>query len=215
MRREEGRGPGIDAQPSVCSVAHTSTSWPVQCEVPGIEQVDFRIWKILLEGLSTRRNEGRVVLAPDHEGRRLMVAEPRLPLRVGRDVAPVVIEQVHLNLSLTGPRQTGILVDPAIRIVAVRMGCACDVALLGGFKRKKSVEYLRMSFRISPEFCDLRPFGSETCFIDIAVLNDQRMQLIGVCQNDAEADRRSVVVKVQGVTRDLQLLQKSPIVWAR
>ena len=38
----------------------------VQCEVPGVEQVDVRIRKVLPEGFSTRRDEGRVVLAPGH-----------------------------------------------------------------------------------------------------------------------------------------------------
>ena len=69
----------------------------VQCEVPSVEQVDFRIRKIVLKGFRTRRDEGRVVLAPDHEGRRLVFAEPGLPFRVGRDVGPIVVEQVPLE----------------------------------------------------------------------------------------------------------------------
>ena len=88
------------------------------------------------------------------------------------------------------------------------MGRAGDVPLLGGLERKKSVEHLRMSVRIRPVFRDLGPFGSKARFVDVAVLNDERMQLIGVRQNDTEADRRAVVVKVHGVMRDLQLLQK-------
>ena len=76
------------------------------------------------------------------------------------------------------------------------MGCAGEVALLGCLERKKSVEHFRVSFRIGPVFRDLSPFGSEACLIDIAVLNDERMKLIGMRQNDAEADWRAVVVKI-------------------
>ena len=65
-----------------------------------------------------------------------------------------------------------------------------------------------MSLWIRPVFCDLGPFGSKARLVDVAVLNDQRMQLIGVREYDTEADRRAVVVKVQGIVRDLQLLQK-------
>ena len=113
-----------------------------------------------------------------------------------------------MDLALTEPRQISILADPGIRIVAIRMRGAGDVPLLGGLEGKKSVKHLRMSLWISPVFRDLGPFGSKARFVDVAVLNDQRMQLIGVRQNDAEADRCAVIVKVHGIMRDLQLLQK-------
>jgi hypothetical protein len=64
----------------------------VQCEVPSVEQVDFRSRKIPREGFRTRRDEGWVVLAPDHEGRGLMVAQPVLPFRIRRDVGAVIVE---------------------------------------------------------------------------------------------------------------------------
>jgi hypothetical protein len=40
----------------------------VQGKMPGVEQVDFRIWKITFIRFRTRRDERGVVLAPDHEG---------------------------------------------------------------------------------------------------------------------------------------------------
>src|SRR6202012_1535021 len=137
-----------------------------------------------------------------------MVAQPDLPFWVRRDVGPVVVEQVRLNLALTGPRKIGILAVPGIRIVTIRMGRASEVSSLSGVERKKGIQHLRMGLWIRPIFCDLGPFGSEACLIDIAVLSDERMQLIGVRQNDAEADRRAVVVKIQGIVRELQLLQQ-------
>ena len=88
------------------------------------------------------------------------------------------------------------------------MGRAGDVPLLGSLERKKSVKHLRMSLWIRPVFRDLGPFGTKARFVDVPVLNDERMQLIGVRENDTEADRRAVVVKIHGVLFDLQLLQK-------
>ena len=111
---------GHELEDQVCNLV----SLFVQCEVPSVEQVDFRIRKIPPEGFRTRSDEGGVVLAPGHEGRWLVVAEPGLPFWVGRDVGWIVVEQVPLDLALPRPRQINILADPGIRIVAIRMGRA-------------------------------------------------------------------------------------------
>jgi len=65
-----------------------------------------------------------------------------------------------------------------------------------------------MGLRVCPVFRDLPPIGAKARFVDVAILNDERTQSIGVRQNDAESDRRAVVVKVQRIVRDLQLLEK-------
>ena len=80
---------GHELEDQVCNLV----SLFVQCEVPSVEQVDFRIGKIAPEGFRSRRDEGGVVLAPDHEGRGLAVAEPGLPFWVGRNIGAVVVEQ--------------------------------------------------------------------------------------------------------------------------
>src|SRR5271163_4488279 len=58
----------------------------VQGEMAGVEQVDFGVRKIALEGLPTRSDERGVVPPPDHQSRWLVLAQPRLPRRIGRDV---------------------------------------------------------------------------------------------------------------------------------
>ena len=96
--------PGHKVEDQICNLV----SLFVQREMPSVKQVDFRIRNITPEGFRARRNEGGILPAPGHEGRRLVVTKPGLPFRVGRDVGPVVVEQVRLNLALTGLRQISI-----------------------------------------------------------------------------------------------------------
>lgn len=42
-----------------------------QSEVSGIEQLNHCIWIVELEGLGARRDEERIVLAPNHQSRQL------------------------------------------------------------------------------------------------------------------------------------------------
>src|SRR5689334_16188527 len=61
-----------------------------QREVAGIEQADLRVGEIALIGFRPRRQEERVVLAPDRQERRPMRPEVLLERRVERDVVLVV-----------------------------------------------------------------------------------------------------------------------------
>ena len=55
-------------------------------EVAGIEEADLRLGQVALERLGARRDEERIVLAPDRQQRRLMLAEIGLEGGVERDV---------------------------------------------------------------------------------------------------------------------------------
>jgi hypothetical protein len=54
----------------------------VECEVPGVKQMDVRIRKVLLEGFGTRCDKGRIVRDPCYEGWELVLSEPSLSLGV-------------------------------------------------------------------------------------------------------------------------------------
>jgi hypothetical protein len=54
----------------------------IQSEMAGIEQMDLGIWQIALESLCPRSNERGIVPSPDHQSRRLVFAQPRLPRRI-------------------------------------------------------------------------------------------------------------------------------------
>src|ERR1700730_13644488 len=54
----------------------------IQSEMASIEQMDLGIWQIALESLCPRSNERGIVPSPDHQSRRLVLAQPRLPRRI-------------------------------------------------------------------------------------------------------------------------------------
>ena len=76
----------------------------IQSEMASVEQMDFGVRQIALESLCPRSNERRIVPSPDHQGRRLVLAQPGLPRRIRGDVRPVVVEQSGLDLGLPGFR---------------------------------------------------------------------------------------------------------------
>ena len=52
----------------------------------GIQQMDLGVGQVAPEGCAARGDEGRIVGAPDDQGRWLVLAQPRLPLRISRNV---------------------------------------------------------------------------------------------------------------------------------
>src|SRR5262245_43997597 len=76
-----------------------------QREVPRVEEADDRTRNIALERLGASGQEERVVLAPHRKQRRSVGAEVVLELRVQRDIAGVVEEQVELDLVVAGPSE--------------------------------------------------------------------------------------------------------------
>ncbi|MOA48807.1 hypothetical protein D3C78_1716040 [compost metagenome] len=71
-----------------------------QREMPGVDQMQFGVGQVLEVSLGTCRNERRITPAPDNQGRGLLCAKKRLPLGVGFDIAPIILKQLDLNLSV-------------------------------------------------------------------------------------------------------------------
>ena len=67
-----------------------------------IKNMDFGPRRVAAIGLRFRERERRIVLAPEDEQERLLLAHPGLPLGVGGDVRAVVVEEVALNVGLAG-----------------------------------------------------------------------------------------------------------------
>src|SRR5262244_3134932 len=66
-------------------------------KVSGVKKEHICVRYVAFECLRTSRQEKRIVLAPHGEQRRPMRAKIRLELRIQRDVALVVAEQVELH----------------------------------------------------------------------------------------------------------------------
>src|SRR6188768_1017947 len=90
-------------------------------EMAGLEQMYLGGRHVTLVRLAAWADERGIVLAPDHEGRRLVLAQPGLPGRIGGHVRPVVVQKRRLDLALAWSRQVRELVRPGVRVVTLRM----------------------------------------------------------------------------------------------
>ncbi len=75
------------------------------CEVSAIDEFHFSIRNVALERFGARGNEKHIVLTPDSQQRRFALAEVSLPGRIERNVVPIVMEKIELDLVDSGPLQ--------------------------------------------------------------------------------------------------------------
>src|SRR5439155_15808729 len=72
--------------------------------------------------------EREVILAPDHQQARPLLAHPCLPLRIGLHVGSIVVEQIALNVGLAGLIEKIKFIGPEIGVIAIHVGIVSDVA---------------------------------------------------------------------------------------
>src|SRR5689334_18819808 len=75
----------------------------VEREMSGIQNVNLGLWKIAPICVRFRRQERRIVTAPHNKRSRLRLLQPRLPARIGRYIGSIVVEEIALNFTLSGP----------------------------------------------------------------------------------------------------------------
>jgi hypothetical protein len=85
-----------------------------QREVARIEELYLRVRIVPLVSLRSRRNEERIVFAPDGQQRRLCLAEILLKRGIKLYIVGVIQKQVELNIHIAGPR-----INPVIQRVAL------------------------------------------------------------------------------------------------
>src|SRR6266851_5661789 len=100
----------------------------VQCEMTGVENVNFSFRYILAVAFRLAQIEREVILAPDHQQARLLFAHPCLPLRIGIYVGSIVVKQVALNLGLAGLIEKVKFIGPQIGVVAFHVGIISNMA---------------------------------------------------------------------------------------
>ena len=175
----------------------------VQCEMSRFQDVDFSLRHIA--GISRRAGdgEGGVVFSPNHQGRRLHLAKPLLPARIGGDVGPVIQEQRGLNVGLARTGEKGVLVGPRIRIVTIGMGARSDMALARRLEgREVGLEVLELVGRIRPILPARFPERAQALFVRNRVLDDDGADALRVGERHAEANGPAIVLHEQNVVRD-------------
>src|SRR5450631_534264 len=67
-------------------------------KVAGVDEVKLDFGQIALVGIRAVGGKDEVVLAPDDQCRRFVLAEISLDRRIERQVGPVVVEHIHLDI---------------------------------------------------------------------------------------------------------------------
>src|SRR5215510_10027520 len=69
----------------------------LDCEMTGIEELDLCVRQVFSKSFGSRRNEKRIILAPDRKQWRLRLAKIFLKFRIERYIRCVIEKQVELN----------------------------------------------------------------------------------------------------------------------
>src|ERR1700742_2215125 len=85
-------------------------------EMAGVEKVQFGLRQVAQVRCRARSREYLVVLAPDDQRWRVAFAEEGLELRIERDVGPVCVEEVQLNVLITRTGEQRLVVAPIVRV---------------------------------------------------------------------------------------------------
>src|SRR6202162_4085915 len=94
----------------------------------GVENVNLSVRHVPAIGFRLQEVEREVILTPDHQQGRLLLAHPCLPFRVSVHIGSIIVEEVALNVGLAGLVEKGKFIGPEIRVVAFRVGIVPDMA---------------------------------------------------------------------------------------
>lgn len=100
-------------------------------EMPAVEQMQFSVRKVPLEGVGACSRQYLVVGARDDERRRTMVPEVRLECWIKRHVRTVVVEQVELDVEVPRPVEQRLVVQPFVGVDAQEVADTVVILKLG------------------------------------------------------------------------------------
>src|SRR5512147_1294036 len=97
--------------------------------------------------MRTVSGEDLVVLAPDDQRRRPMLAEKSLNGGIKRQVGPIVVEDVELNVGVARPIEQRLIMNPIVGRDAADVRDAVGVLKLRRLGSKEPAQRLAMSVR--------------------------------------------------------------------
>src|SRR5271165_3405663 len=155
-------------------------------------------------GLRPGREKERIVLSPYRKSRRAMGAEVLLKLRIKRDVAFVVTDEVELNLgTLRAIQQSLVETDGFRRNALLRIGHAVVILPASGFQGGKAAQDITVLLGwIFPVGTDRSPVFAQTVFIGISILGDECRNPLRVVQCETEPGGGTIIEDI-----DCKLLQ--------
>src|SRR5271165_2593757 len=132
----------------VADQRHHFVSLVLQGEMAGVDEVKLDLRKVALVRMRPVRRENLVVLAPHDQRGRLVLAEVRLSGRIKRQVGAIVIEDVHLNVSVARTIQQRLIVNPVVRRDPAEVTDAVGVLELSRLWSDQHVQGLAMGLRV-------------------------------------------------------------------
>src|SRR5262245_8087468 len=170
-----------------------------QRKMARVEEVDDGARNVAPERLRARRQEERVVLAPHREQGRPVRTEVLVELRVQRNIAGVVEEQIELDLVVAGPSEQRRVERIALGRDQRRVLDAVHVLPPGRLWREEVAERGAVVWRrFLPVALDRVPAPAQPHLVGVAVLGDDRRDPLRVAHRETESHRRAVVEDVDG-----------------
>src|SRR5215471_600146 len=179
-------------------------------EVPGVEQMHFRLRIVPTERLGTLRKEERIVLAPNSEQRRTVGAEIRLELRVQRDVAGVVEKQVELNLIIAWASQQSAVERIGFGHNQGFVGNAVEILRFGCVWSEEIFQSSAVGWRwVLPVLLNRVPTLAQPFFVGVAVLGNDRRDPLWMCECQAQSDGGAVIEYVDAIAIEADLFSEA------
>src|SRR5262245_17257509 len=178
-----------------------------QREVAGVEQVELDRLEVALVRLGPGRRKDLVVGAPHNQHRRLVLPEIVLPLRVERRVTPVAQKQVELDLVVVLAIQQILVSGPAVRRDELGTRDAVGVLPAGGLDVEEGLQCgpLLQAGRVLPVRLEGLPeVVVQSLVVGVAVLHHDGGDAVRVAGREPVADRRAVILHVEGVLRQAE-----------
>lgn len=166
-------------------------------KMASVVEVDLGSGIIALERFGTWGQEKRVVFAPNGQQRWLFRPEVFLELRIKRYVTGIVQEQIQLNFVIAGSSQKGRVERVGFRCDDSFILNAVDILPYGRFWCEKLAESGPVfCIRLFPVFLDRVPSFTQTGLIGIAILRNDRGDLVRVSEGEPETYGCAIVEDV-------------------
>jgi hypothetical protein len=178
-------------------------------EMAGVEQMEFGVRQVGQVRASSVSDEVLVMSAPGDQRRGLLFAQVGLPRGVERDVVPVVVEQVEHHLIAPREFEEVLVERPEVRVEALRVGDALDVLRARRVQLEEAARCRFGGLAILPVGRQAGEVRTEPSLVGVAVLDDQRVDALGVTRRQAESDGRAEVEHVQPIVLQVERVDES------